>query len=363
MNGHLEILPLKEWGLFTEPGPCVLAGPCSAETEEQVMDTAMQLKSIGVDVFRAGIWKPRTHPGSFEGVGTSGLSWLRRVQEELGMKTAVEVACREHVEACLEAGVDLLWIGARTTVNPFLVQEIADALEGNDKAVLVKNPLAQDLELWIGAVERLHEAGLRKIGVIHRGFPSAEPAPYRNPPQWKTVIEMRRRYPDLPMFCDPSHIAGCRDYIADLSQNAMDLGFDGLMVEVHRDPSCAWSDAGQQLTPAAFQDMLEHLEVRSVDTDSAALKDDIHVLRAKIDAIDDELLRLLQERMEVSARIGQCKKAGNITILQTSRWDEVLSKMVADGKASGLDEKMIVEIFSAIHEASIRVQNKIISGR
>ena len=327
------------------------------------MDTARQLKAIGINVFRAGIWKPRTHPGCFEGVGAPGLEWLKRVHDELGMKTAVEVAGKDHVEACLAAGVDLLWIGARTTVNPFLMQEIADALKGKDVAVMVKNPLAQDLELWIGALERLYAAGLRKIGVIHRGFTASDSAPYRNSPNWQTVIEMRRRFPHLPMLCDPSHISGCRDFIPDLSQKALDLGLDGLMVEVHRDPSCALSDAKQQLTPADFKVMLDGLKVRESQTDSEELQDDIHVLRARIDALDDVLLKILQERMEVSIRIGECKKAGNMAILQTSRWDEVLSKMVHEGAAMGLSEKMIVEMFSAIHEASIEVQNKIISGK
>lgn len=362
MTDMKDITPLMEWGLFTEPRPCIIAGPCSAETEEQVMDTARQLKSVGINVFRAGIWKPRTHPGSFEGIGQEGLEWLKKVKSELGMHVAVEVANKEHVQASLEAGVDLLWIGARTTVSPFIMQEIADTLKGKDVAVLVKNPLAQDLELWIGALERLYNAGLRKIGVIHRGFTTSNSAPYRNDPHWQTIIEMRRRYPHIPMFCDPSHIAGCRDFIPELSQKSMDLGLDGLMVEVHRNPSEAWSDAKQQLTPEAFRQMLWALKVRAKDIASSQVNRDLHVLRARIDALDDVLLNVLQNRMDVSREIGKCKKKANMTSLQTSRWDEVLSTMVRKGAEVGLSKKTIIEIFSAIHEASIEVQNKIISG-
>ena len=358
----MNIIPLSQWGMFTEPRPCVLAGPCSAETEEQVISTAKGLKKVGINVFRAGIWKPRTHPGCFEGVGEKGLTWLQRVKTELGMKIAVEVASSAHVQACIDAGVDLLWIGARTTVNPFLMQDIADALKGKDVAVLVKNPLAPDLELWVGAVERLYASGIRKLGVIHRGFTPSRKIPYRNDPSWQVAIEMRRRMPELPFFCDPSHMSGTKEFIGPLSQKAMDLGLDGLMIECHSNPTCALSDSQQQLLPEELNALLENLVVREKDTSSCALKDSIHVLRAQIDTIDSMILRILQERMEVSSRIGECKKDGNIAILQTSRWDEVLSKVVKEGSSMGLSEKMIVEIFSAIHEASIEVQDKIIKA-
>lgn len=361
MSNKLDIIPLLDWGLFTEPRPCVLAGPCSAESEEQVIRTAAGLKAFGINVFRAGIWKPRTHPGSFEGVGVKGLAWLQRVKNELGMKTAVEVAGKEHVVACMAAGVDLVWIGARTTVNPFLMQEIADALKGSDMAVLVKNPLAPDIELWIGAIERLYAAGIRKIGVIHRGFSTSDSAPYRNAPYWQVAIELRRRLPNIPFFCDPSHMAGCRELIPELSQKAMDLGLDGLMIESHCDPSCALSDAKQQLTPDALRQLLYSLSVREADTDEDQLKEKLRLLRAKIDTIDEMLLNILEDRMRISEQIGECKKAGNLSILQTSRWDEVLSKAIREGSRHGLSEKMMREIFSAIHEASIDVQNKIIS--
>lgn len=362
-NKNLELIPLYEWGMFTEPRPSVIAGPCSAETEEQVMQTAAQLKEFGINVFRAGIWKPRTHPGCFEGVGTPGLKWMQRAKRELGLKIATEVASEKHVFECLKYGVDLVWLGARTTANPFLVQEIADALKDTDIPVLVKNPVNPDLDLWIGALERLNRAGIKKLGVIHRGFSTSDKIKYRNNPDWQIAIELRSRYPQLPFFVDPSHMAGSRDYIREISQRSLDLGFEGLMIESHCDPSCAMSDAKQQLTPAQLEDLLcNQITVRDADSDSPQWKDNIDQLRAKIDIIDENILYALGSRMKVSRQIGEYKKNNNIAILQASRWDAVLEQVVAKGMEYGLDEKFITTVFNAIHEASVEAQNEILSG-
>jgi len=364
MAKKLDIAPLSEWGFFTLPRPCVIAGPCSAETEEQVMQTAKELKAFGINVFRAGIWKPRTHPGSFEGVGTPGLKWLQKVKKEYGLKVCTEVASEKHVFECLKYGIDMVWIGARTSANPFLMQEIADALRDTDIPVLVKNPVNPDLDLWIGALERLNNAGIRKIGVIHRGFTAFDPIKYRNNPQWQVAIELRSRYPELPFFCDPSHLAGCKEYILELSQKAMDLGLEGLMIESHCNPSCALSDAKQQLTPAELEDLLyNQIKVRDNDTDNASYKEGIVSLRAQIDVIDDNLIYTLGRRLAISKRIGQYKKDNNIAILQTSRWDSLLAKAVENGKAQGLPEEFVKAVFVAIHEASVRAQNEILSGK
>ena len=270
MSHELDIIPGTQWGFFTLPRPMCIAGPCSAESEEQVMETARGLAAFGIHVFRAGIWKPRTHPGSFEGVGTPGLKWLRRVKQELGMKVCTEVASEKHVLECIKYGVDVIWIGARTSANPFLMQEIADALEGTDIPVLVKNPVNPDIDLWVGALERLNRAGIRKLGVIHRGFSTSEPIPYRNDPGWRLAIEMRTRYPQMAFFADPSHMAGDRKYLQELSQRAMDLGLDGLMVESHCNPACALSDAKQQLTPDGLQTLLESLIIRDNTSENEA---------------------------------------------------------------------------------------------
>lgn len=321
------------------------------------MTTAAGLKKIGINVYRAGLWKPRTHPGCFEGVGTQGLKWLQRVKSELGLKTATEVASGKHVLECLEHGVDLLWIGARTTANPFLVQEIAEALAGTDVPVLVKNPVSPDLDLWIGALERLNRAGVRKLGVIHRGFSTSEKIKYRNDPLWQYSIELRSLCPALPFFCDPSHLAGERAYIEEISQRAMDLGLDGLMVESHCNPFCALSDARQQLTPSELWDLLKNrLTVREADTSDSAYKETISQLRAKIDVIDENIIHALAQRMEISRRIGESKKENNIAILQTGRWEAVLADVVEKGKEKGLDEEFVKTIFNAIHEASIKAQ-------
>jgi len=350
--------------MFTEPRPSVVAGPCSAESEEQVMETARGLKEMGINVYRAGIWKPRTHPGSFEGAGTPGLKWLQKAKKEYGLKIATEVASEKHVFECLKFGVDLVWLGARTTANPFLVQEIADALKDTDIPVLVKNPVNPDLDLWIGALERLNRAGIKKLGVIHRGFSTFEKIQYRNDPQWQVAIELRSRHPELPFFVDPSHMAGCKDFIQEISQRSLDLGFEGLMIESHCNPSVALSDAKQQLTPAELSDLLyKQIKVRDADSDAKEWKENIDQLRAKIDIIDENILYTLGSRMKISRQIGEYKKNNNIAILQTSRWDAVLAKVVAKGKEYGLPENFITDVFNAIHEASVEAQNEIISGK
>ena len=358
----LDIVPLYDWGMFTEPRPSVVAGPCSAETEEQVMETAKGLKELGINVYRAGIWKPRTHPGSFEGIGTEGLRWMQKAKKEYGLKISTEVASEKHVFECLKYGVDLVWLGARTTANPFLVQEIADALKDTDIPVLVKNPVNPDIDLWIGALERLNRAGIKKLGVIHRGFSTVDKIKYRNDPQWQMAIELRSRHPELPFFVDPSHMAGCKEYIRELSQRSLDLGFEGLMIESHCNPSCALSDAKQQLTPEELRDLLyNQIKVRDADSDAKEWKDNIDQLRAKIDILDENLLYTLGARMKVSRQIGEYKKNNNIAILQTSRWDKLLAKVVEKGQEYNLPEGFIKEVFNAIHEASVEIQNHVIS--
>lgn len=360
----LDLVPLYEWGMFTEPRPSVVAGPCSAETEEQVLETAKGLKELGINVFRAGIWKPRTHPGCFEGVGIPGLKWLQKVQKEYGLKVAVEVANEKHVYECLKHGVDVVWIGARTTANPFLVQEIADALAGSDVPVLVKNPVNPDLDLWIGALERLYGAGIRKLGVIHRGFSTFDKIRYRNDPHWDIAIELRSRFPKLPFFVDPSHMGGSRDYIQEISQRSLDLGFEGLMVEAHCNPSAALSDSKQQLTPEQLKDMLHNnIVVRNADSESKEWKENIDQLRAKIDVIDENILYALGSRMQISRRIGEYKKDNNVAIVQASRWDSILDKVIEKGHEYGLSEKFLKDVFNAIHEASVEVQNEVISDK
>lgn len=362
MERRLNLVPVGQWGLFPEGQPLVVAGPCSAESEIQVMETARQIRACGVEVFRAGIWKPRTHPNNFEGVGSQGLKWMQRVKSELGMRICTEVASERHVFDCLKFGVDMVWLGARTTANPFLVQEIAEALRDIDIPVLVKNPVNPDLDLWVGALERLNQCGVRKLGVIHRGFSSFEKIRYRNNPEWQLAIELRSLYPDMPFFCDPSHMAGCRDYIREISQRALDLGLDGLMIESHCDPTCALSDAAQQLTPPELRELLKSLVVRKNDSDSPEYRENIDQLRAKIDVIDENILYILGSRMRISRQIGEYKKRNNIAILQTSRWDSLLSEVIAKGAQQGLSEKFVTDLFNAIHEESVQVQNEVISG-
>ena len=341
--------------------PMVIAGPCSAETEEQVMSTATQLAAKGVKIFRAGIWKPRTKPGGFEGIGVDGLAWLKEVKKETGMYVSTEVATAKHVYECLKAGIDVLWVGARTTANPFAVQEIADALKGVDIPVLVKNPVNPDLELWIGALERLNMAGLKKIGVIHRGFSAYVKSKYRNVPQWQLPIEIKRRFPDMLMICDPSHISGKREYIQEVSQQAMDLGFDGLIIESHICPEIALSDAAQQVTPTSLREILGKLIIRDIDSENIEYKENIDELRAQIDDIDNDILELLTRRMKVSDEIGKYKKQNNITILQPGRWDKILEKVFVKGAETGLDNEFLEKVFKAIHQASIDRQTKVMN--
>ncbi len=342
--------------------PLVIAGPCSAETEDQVMQIAHGLKDSDVNYYRAGIWKPRTRPGNFEGVGAIGLKWLQRVKEETGLKTATEVANKAHVDLALEHDIDVLWIGARSTVSPFIVQEIADALEGTDKIVLVKNPVNPDLPLWLGAIERLHSKDIKKLGVIHRGFSTYEKTKYRNIPEWQIAIELQNRFPDLPLICDPSHITGKRDMILDVSQTALDLNFDGLMIETHVDPDNAWSDAAQQVTPATLIQIMKDLKIRKEKDDEAEYNNALNNLRAQIDVIDNQLLDTLGKRMKVADGIGELKKQRNVAVLQSKRWNEILGKMILEGEERGLSEEFILRMFKAIHQESINHQEKIINN-
>ena len=342
--------------------PLVIAGPCSAETEEQVMDIAHQLKDTDATVYRAGIWKPRTRPGNFEGVGAIGLKWLQRVKEETGMLTATEVANRAHVQLALEHDINILWIGARSTVSPFIVQEIADALEGTDKIVLVKNPVNPDLALWLGGIERLYTANIKKLGVIHRGFSTYEKTKYRNNPEWQLAIELQNRFPDLPLICDPSHICGRRDTLQDVSQTALDLNFDGLMIETHRDPDNAWSDAAQQITPETLVQMMKDLQIRKTTDTTADYTNKLDMLRAQIDVIDHSILETLGKRMKVSVGIGQLKKDHNVAVLQSKRWNEILGKMILEGEGHGLSEEFILRMFKAVHQESINHQKRVINN-
>ena len=335
--------------------PLIIAGPCSAETEEQVMETARKLAARGVKIFRAGIWKPRTKPGGFEGNGVIALPWLKRVKEELGMYTAVEVATAAHVREALAYDVDMLWIGARTTANPFAVQEVADALEGMDIPVLIKNPVNPDLDLWIGAIERIHNAGIRRIGAIHRGFSSYDKKIYRNLPQWHIPIELKRQIPNLPIVCDPSHIGGRRELIAPLCQQAMDLNFDGLIVESHCNPEKAWSDASQQVTPEVLDFILNTLVIR----DTNQTTENLSALRRQIDECDNSLLELLARRMRIAEEIGQYKKEHNMPILQSQRYDEIIQNRISQADRMGLDAEFMKTVLVAIHEESVRHQQEI----
>lgn len=353
---------MKNW--FNNLGlnhPLVIAGPCSAETEDQVVKIAHQLKDTDTSIMRAGIWKPRTRPGNFEGVGAIGLKWLQRAKEETRLKIATEVANKNHVDLALKADVDVLWIGARSTVSPFIVQEIADALQGTDKIVLVKNPVNPDLPLWLGAVERLHDANIKNLGVIHRGFSTYEKTKYRNNPEWQIAIDLQNEFPDLPLILDPSHIAGRRDLIFDICQTGLDLNFDGIMVETHYDPDNAWSDAKQQITPAVLDKMTIDLKIRKETTKSSDYQESLLNLRAKIDVIDQQLMDALGKRMAIAEEIGLLKKKNNVAILQSKRWNNILDSMINRGKEQDLSEDFILKFLKAIHEESIKHQHKIIS--
>ena len=330
--------------------PLIISGPCSAETEEQVIQTATRLAATGkVDILRAGIWKPRTRPGSFEGIGTKGLPWLQQAKKVSGLPVAVEVATAKQVEDALHFGVDVLWIGARTTVNPFSVQEIADALRGVDVPVLIKNPLNPDLELWIGAMERVAKAGIKEIGLIHRGFSSYGNTEYRNAPMWHLAIEMKRRYPELLFINDPSHICGRRDILQEVAQTAIDLDFDGLIIESHIDPDNAWSDAKQQITPEKLGEMISSIRWRKEDIASEEYHAALEKLRQQINNLDDELMQILSQRMKVAESIGKYKKDNDITILQTNRWNAILERAFAKGEKFGLSKEFVTKYFDAVH--------------
>ena len=359
---QLDTSLIKDWNGYNGR-PFLISGPCSAETEEQVMETARELAKLNkVSIFRAGIWKPRTRPNSFEGVGVTGLKWLRMVKQETGLPVATEVANEKHVYEALKYGIDMLWIGARTSVNPFTVQEIADALRGVDVMVFVKNPINPDIELWIGAIERVSKAGIKKLGAIHRGFSSYEKTTYRNQPNWQLPIELRRRIPDLPIICDPSHIAGTREYLHEISQKAMDLNFDGLMIESHINPDAALSDSSQQLTPNDLKELLSRLIMRNASSSDPKLLDVLGELRQQIDVYDDHLIDLMEQRMKVSETIGRYKKENNITILQSARWDEIVKRVMVKGNSKGLSPELIDNIFKAIHQESINRQMKIMNN-
>ncbi|WPO79692.1 bifunctional 3-deoxy-7-phosphoheptulonate synthase/chorismate mutase type II [Flavobacterium sp. KACC 22761] len=342
--------------------PLVIAGPCSAETEDQVLKIAHELKDSKVSVFRAGIWKPRTRPGGFEGVGEIGLKWLQKAKAETGLLMGTEVATAAHCKLALEHDIDVLWVGARTTANPFAVQEIADTLKGTDKIVLVKNPVNPDLALWLGGVERLHMAGIEKLGVIHRGFSTYEKTKYRNIPEWQIAIELQNKFPDLPLIIDPSHITGNRNMIFEVTQEALDLNYDGMIIETHYDPDNAWSDAAQQVTPDALKQIIKDLTIRKTDDTTDEYSQKMKKLRANIDVLDGNLLELLGKRMKVADEIGQVKKDANVAILQNNRWNEILGKMILEGEKKGLTEEFVLKLFKAIHQESIGHQEKIFNA-
>lgn len=356
---ELEINPIKHW-LPQINNPLIIAGPCSLETEEQAMDTARQLaKDHRVFVYRGGVWKPRTRPGSFEGIGSIGLKWLQMVREETGMPVGTEIANAQHAEEALKAGLDVLWIGARSTASPFVVQEIADVVQGTDAVVMVKNPVNPDVQLWVGAFERLSRAGIKNLVAIHRGFTPFRESQYRNYPNWKTVIELRRLMPNLPIICDPSHISGKREYLFEISQKAFDMGLDGLMIESHRDPSCALSDKEQQLTPTDLAKLLDRLVIRNVSSGNKQFENQLELLRNRIDALDRELLETLSARMEIARQIGLYKKENNVLAFQVGRFSELMEKRIKLGESLNLNANLVQQLFHHIHEDSVRMQTEI----
>ncbi len=359
---HLDLVPLSEWLPATWQGKVLIAGPCGAESEKQVVETARQLaaaKQIGL--FRAGVWKPRTRPGAFEGFGEKALIWLQQAKQETGLPLTVEIANAAHVELALKYGVDVLWIGARTTVNPFSVQEIADALKGVDIPVMIKNPVHPDLSLWIGAIERVNRAGIKKLAAIHRGFHTGTQTIYRNAPLWEIPIELKSACPELPLICDPSHIGGRRDLIPDLAQRALDLQVDGLMIEVHPDPAVALSDAAQQFTPARYEELIRNLVIREAGSDNEVFGENLRSLRQVIDSIDAELIQALSRRLQVVAEIGRYKQEHGVTILQIDRWLEILRSRTNQGEALGIDREIMVELCQLLHKASIRKQTDVMT--
>ena len=361
----MNIAKLESWAgkkQGEEKKPLIIAGPCSAETEEQLLNTCKQLTSNGVDILRAGIWKPRTRPNSFEGVGEVGLTWFKNVKKELGMPTATEVANAQHVELALKHEVDVLWIGARSTVNPFTVQEIADALKGVDIPVIVKNPINPELALWIGAIERIYNAGITKVAALHRGFSTYEKTKYRNAPMWQLAIELKSNLPNVPIIGDPSHIGGKREFILPLAQKALDLDFDGLMIETHIDPDNAWSDASQQVTPSRLTEILKELKVRTVSSADVEVVNQLEELRRKIDSIDSEIMEHLAARTRLVEKIGEYKKANNITVFQVDRWLKVFQTRPEWAEKQNLSKDFIANIYKLIHDEAIRIQTKIVNS-
>jgi chorismate mutase len=355
-------MPIKHW-LPKIDNPLLISGPCSLESEEQALATACELvKDKRVFVYRGGVWKPRTRPGMFEGVGSIGLKWLKKVKEETGLLTGTEVANAQHVEECLKAGVDVMWIGARSTASPFVVQEIADVLKGTDQIVMVKNPVNPDVQLWVGALERLNQAGLKNLVAIHRGFTPFSETKYRNYPNWKTVIELKRILPNLPIICDPSHIAGKREYLFEISQKAFDLGMDGLMIESHIDPSCALSDKDQQVTPADLAKILDKLVIRYSSSDDPQFENRLENLRSRIDEIDHEIMEILASRMEIVKQIGLYKKQNKVTALQINRWSQIMEDRTKLANKLQLDEVFVKTLFQLIHEDSVRQQTEIMDN-
>lgn len=339
--------------------PIVIAGPCSAETEEQMLKTAHLLKDTDTSVFRAGIWKPRTKPGGFEGVGEKGLPWLQKVKDQTGLQITTEVGNANHVEKALKYDIDILWIGARTAVNPFVVQEIAEALKGTNKVVLIKNPVNPDLPLWLGAVERIYGAGITQLGVIHRGFSTYKSTHYRNNPKWQISIELKKEFPDLPLILDPSHICGKRDTIFSVCQTALDLNYDGFMIETHHNPDTAWSDAKQQITPKTLSEITKKLKVRKKSSSKQEFQYKLGVYRQELDLIDIHLIELIKDRMGVAEEIGKLKHKENVAILQSTRWSDILSKMVNIAKTNGLNREFIEKIYKEIHVESINIQQRV----
>ncbi len=359
----MELTPLENW-LPTNNKPLLIAGPCSAETEEQVRETTDQLAATGkVSAFRAGIWKPRTRPGAFEGIGEEGLPWLIAAGKKHNLPVTAEVANTQHVDIALKAGVDVLWVGARTTVNPFSVQEIADALKGVDIPVMVKNPVNPDIGLWVGALERFHRSGITKLAAIHRGFSPIEKTPFRNAPMWRIAIDLKRKIPGIPMICDPSHIAGDRTLISAISQRALDLDMQGLMIETHRDPDNAWTDAKQQVTPAALEMIVDSLVIRESQISDPAFENVLEQLRQDIDLIDERIIQILAERMKLVEQIGNYKRDNGVTILQVQRWDEILSKRTQLGTALNLKKEFVKKMLELVHSESIRKQNEIMNAK
>ena len=359
MTLKLDINPIKTW-LPKLDNPLLISGPCSLESEKQALDTAKLLaKDKRVFVYRGGVWKPRTRPGSFEGIGSIGLKWLQMVRQETGLPVGTEVANAQHTEEALKAGLDVIWIGARSTASPFVVQEIADVVKGSKVVVMVKNPVNPDVQLWMGAIERIYQAGIKNIVAIHRGFTPFSETKYRNYPNWQTVIELRQMLPNLPIICDPSHIAGKREYLYEISQKAFDMGMEGLMLESHIDPSCALSDAAQQLTPSDLAKLLDRLVIRHENANNPDFESQLDVLRNRIDAIDTELLETLSSRVDIVKKIGQYKKDNNVTALQINRWTKLMEDRVNIGKKLELNETFVKILFQLIHEDSVRMQTEI----